>query len=94
MSTEDIVKCEEKFAKVSTVASNKTHIPSLVSANNNPGTLLVQARAVNSILRHVADKLGYSKEQLDDLYMKTAWHFDDKLKKVTAGHDVFKAAVT
>ena len=49
---------------------------------------------MNSILRHVADKLGYSKEQLEDLYMKTAWHFDEKLKKVTAGHDVFKAAVT
>jgi len=67
VSAEDIVKCEEKFAK---------------------------ARAVNSILRHVADKLDYTKEQLEQLYMKTAWHFDEKLRKVTAGHDIFKAAVT
>lgn len=67
VSAEDIVKCEEKFAK---------------------------ARAVNSILRHVAERLDYSPAQLEELYKKTAWHFDEKLKKVTAGHDVFKAAVT
>jgi len=67
VSPEDIVKCEEKFAK---------------------------ARAVNSILRHVAERLGYSKEQLEDLYQKTAWYFDDKFRKVTASHDVFKVAVT
>lgn len=67
VSAEDIVKCEEKFAK---------------------------ARAVNSILRHVAERLDYTKAQLDKLYRKTAWHFDEKLKKVTAGHDIFKAAVT
>lgn len=67
VSAEDIVKCEEKFAK---------------------------ARAVNSILRHVAERLDYSPAQLEELYRKTAWHFDEKLKKVTAGHDVFKAAVT
>lgn len=52
VSTEEIAKCEEKFAK---------------------------AKAVNSILRHVGELLGYdSDDQLEELYQKTAWHFDRK----------------
>ncbi|XP_022238409.1 eukaryotic translation initiation factor 2 subunit 1-like [Limulus polyphemus] len=68
VSPEDIMKCEEKFAK---------------------------AKAVNSILRHVAGILGYdSDEQLEVLYKKTAWHFDEKYKKAASSYDVFKHAVS
>ena len=64
---EDIVSCEDKFAR---------------------------AKAVNSILRHVAEILDYqTDEQLEELYTKTAWHFDDKMRKAGASYDVFKAAV-
>ncbi|XP_013783904.1 eukaryotic translation initiation factor 2 subunit 1-like isoform X1 [Limulus polyphemus] len=67
VSPEDIVKCEEKFAK---------------------------AKAVNSILRHVAGILGYDDQQLETLYKKTAWYFDEKLKKAASSFDVFKHAVS
>lgn len=67
VSPEDIVRCEEKFAK---------------------------AKAVNSILRHVADILGYTTDdQLEELYRKTAWHFEDKNKKQGSSYDVFKQAI-
>jgi len=67
VSPEDIVRCEEKFAK---------------------------AKAVNSILRHVADILEYSTDaQFEELYEKTAWFFDEKMKKQGASYDVFKVAV-
>jgi len=53
-----------------------------------------KAKAVNSILRHVAEQLGYdSEEQLEDLYERTAWYFDRKLKKKTASYDIFKKAI-
>lgn len=49
---------------------------------------------VNSILRHVAELLNYkSDEQLEDLYKKTAWHFDEKYKKPGAAYEAFKHAV-
>nr|UFQ05577.1 eukaryotic translation initiation factor 2 subunit alpha [Haliotis discus hannai] len=68
VSPEEVVKCEEKFAK---------------------------AKAVNSILRHVAEILGYtSDEQFEDLYTKTAWAFDDKYKKPGTSYEIFKHAVT
>jgi len=68
VSPEEVVKCEERFAK---------------------------AKAVNSILRHVGELLGYTNDQeLDDLYMKTAWLFDEKYKKPVACYEVFKHAVT
>ncbi|XP_076318878.1 eukaryotic translation initiation factor 2 subunit 1-like isoform X2 [Tachypleus tridentatus] len=68
VSPEDIMKCEEKYAK---------------------------AKAVNSILRHVAGILGYDNdEQLEVLYRKTAWHFDEKYKKAASSYDVFKHAVS
>ena len=54
-----------------------------------------KAKAVNSILRHVAEQLGYEKdEQLEELYQKTAWHFDRKEKRKAAAHDAFKKAIT
>jgi len=53
-----------------------------------------KAKSVNSILRHVADQLGFdSDEQLEDLYERTAWYFDRKHKKKAAGYDVFKKAI-
>lgn len=67
VSQEDIIKCEEKFAK---------------------------AKAVNSILRHVAEVLQYeTDEQLEALYEKSAWYFDEKFKKQASSFDAFKHAV-
>lgn len=52
-----------------------------------------KAKAVNSILRHVADKLGYTTDaQLEQLYEKTAWYFDEKMGRQGAAYDVFKLA--
>jgi len=54
-----------------------------------------KAKAVNSILRHVAEQLAYdSDQQLEDLYERTAWCFDKKYKKKASCYDVFKKAVT
>ncbi|XP_025016778.1 eukaryotic translation initiation factor 2 subunit 1 [Tetranychus urticae] len=67
VSPEDIVRCEEKFAK---------------------------SKAVNSILRHVAEILGYqTDDQLEDLYERTAWYFDEKYKKQGCAFDYFKLVV-
>lgn len=53
-----------------------------------------KAKAVNSILRHVADILKFeTDEQLEELYQKTAWHFEEKYKSKAAAYDVFKQAV-
>jgi len=68
VSPEEIVKCEEKYAK---------------------------AKCVNSILRHVAELLGYdTDEQLEELYNKSAWHFDRKYSKTGSCYDAFKHCVT
>ncbi|GFR67092.1 eukaryotic translation initiation factor 2 subunit 1 [Elysia marginata] len=67
VSPEEVVKCEEKFAK---------------------------AKAVNSILRHVAELMGYkSNEDLERLYEKTAWFFDTKYNKPGSSFEAFKHAV-
>lgn len=53
-----------------------------------------KSKAVNSILRHVAELLKYeSDEQLEELYQKTAWHFEEKHKNKTAAYDIFKQCV-
>lgn len=53
-----------------------------------------KAKAVNSILRHVADILKFeNNEQLEELYQKTAWHFEEKYKSKAAAYDVFKQSV-
>ncbi|CAL2029998.1 hypothetical protein CAEBREN_03344 [Caenorhabditis brenneri] len=53
------------------------------------------AKMVNSILRHVAEQLGYTTDaELEDLYQKTAWHFDRKEKRKAASYDAFKKAIT
>ena len=50
-----------------------------------------KAKAVNSILRHVAAILGFkSSEELEELYKKTAWHFEAKTKKKGSSYDWFK----
>ncbi|XP_064605267.1 eukaryotic translation initiation factor 2 subunit 1-like [Liolophura sinensis] len=68
VSPEEVIRCEDKFAK---------------------------AKAVNSILRHVAELMDYSGEaQLEALYMKTAWYFDRKFNRPGASFEVFKHAVT
>ncbi|XP_022913104.1 eukaryotic translation initiation factor 2 subunit 1 [Onthophagus taurus] len=53
-----------------------------------------KAKAVNSILRHVAELLKYeTDEQLEELYQKTAWYFEEKYKKKASAYDAFKQAV-
>jgi translation initiation factor 2 subunit 1 len=53
-----------------------------------------KARAVNSILRHVAELLSFdTDEQLEELYVQTAWFFDKKYKKPGAAYEAFKHAV-
>jgi len=43
----------------------------------------------------VGELLGYKNDaQLEELYKKTAWKFDEKYKKPVACYDVFKHAVT
>uniref|UniRef100_A0AAQ6APW7 Eukaryotic translation initiation factor 2 subunit 1 n=1 Tax=Amphiprion ocellaris TaxID=80972 RepID=A0AAQ6APW7_AMPOC len=55
-----------------------------------------KSKTVYSILRHVAEVLDYSKdEQLESLYQRTAWVFDEKYKRPGYGaYDVFKQAVS
>ena len=54
-----------------------------------------KAKMINSILRHVAEQLGYERdEQLEKLYDKTAWFFDRKEGKKAAAYDAFKRAIT
>eukprot|EP00099_Drosophila_melanogaster_P011018 NP_001285329.1 eukaryotic translation initiation factor 2 subunit alpha, isoform B [Drosophila melanogaster] len=54
-----------------------------------------KAKAINSLLRHVADILGFEgNEKLEDLYQKTAWHFEKKYNNKTVAYDIFKQSVT
>lgn len=42
----------------------------------------------------MADILKFeSNDQLEELYQKTAWHFEEKYKSKAAAYDVFKQAV-
>merc|ERR1712107_904561 len=53
-----------------------------------------KAKAVNSIVRHVAEILGFkSNDELEALYKKTAWYFESKSKKQGTAYDYFKQAV-
>jgi len=53
-----------------------------------------KAKAVNSIVRHVAEILGFkSNDELESLYKKTAWYFESKSKKQGTAYDYFKQAV-
>jgi len=53
-----------------------------------------KAKAVNSIVRHVAEILGFkNNDELEELYKKTAWYFESKSKKQGTAYDYFKQAV-
>ncbi|VDL86357.1 unnamed protein product [Schistocephalus solidus] len=52
-----------------------------------------KAKAVNQIVRHVAEKLNYTNEQLEELCAKTVWFFDKKHVKTGGSYDAFKRAV-
>lgn len=53
-----------------------------------------RGKTVASILRHVGEILKYdSDEQLEDLFEKTAWHFDVKYKLTGGAYEAFKHAV-
>merc|ERR1712130_153818 len=54
-----------------------------------------KAKAVNSIVRHVAEILGFkSNDKLEALYKKTAWYFETKSKKQGTAYDYFKQSVS
>jgi len=53
-----------------------------------------KAKAVNQILRHCAELQGMTDEQLEELYIKTAWFFDRKYGRPGASYEAFKYAVT
>uniref|UniRef100_A0A8D2BEX1 Eukaryotic translation initiation factor 2 subunit 1 n=1 Tax=Sciurus vulgaris TaxID=55149 RepID=A0A8D2BEX1_SCIVU len=55
-----------------------------------------KSKTVYSIVCHVAEVLEYTKdEQLESLFQRTAWVFDDKYKKCGCGdYDAFKHAVS
>lgn len=53
-----------------------------------------RGKTVASILRHVGELLHYdSDEELEDLFHKTAWHFDEKHKASGGAYEAFKHAV-
>ncbi|VDK31681.1 unnamed protein product [Taenia asiatica] len=53
-----------------------------------------KAKAVNQIVRHAAEKLGYTeKSQLEDLCAKTVWFFDKKYAGQGGSHEAFRRAV-
>merc|ERR1711934_384103 len=53
-----------------------------------------KAKAVNSIVRHVAEILGIkTNEEPEDLYRKTAWYFETRAKKQGTAYDYFKQSV-
>ncbi|CAH8672564.1 unnamed protein product [Schistosoma haematobium] len=53
-----------------------------------------KAKAVNQILRNVAEKLDYkTDEQLEELCRKTAWYFDRKTGRRGGSYDIFKKVV-
>lgn len=52
-----------------------------------------KAKAVNSILRHVAEVLKFESDaQLEQLYQQTAWLHEEKTKKKASAYDFFKQA--
>lgn len=53
-----------------------------------------KAKAVNSILRHVAELLSFESDaQFEELYHKTAWFYEERTKKKSSAYDFFKQAV-
>lgn len=63
----------------------------LPKKNNIFFTFLFQ---VASILRHVGEILKFeTDEELEDLFEKTAWLFDEKYKATGGAYEAFKHAV-
>lgn len=97
VSPEEAIKCEDKFTKSKTVSPVGLFLTAALCLTTkltlSPTLTAVQ---VYSILRHVAEVLEYSKdEQLESLYQRTAWVFDEKYKRPGYGaYDVFKQAVS
>jgi len=53
-----------------------------------------RGKTVASILRHVGELLQFdSDDQLEELFEKTAWYFDEKLKSSGGAYEAFKHAV-
>lgn len=53
-----------------------------------------RGKTVASILRHVGEILEYdSDDQLEELFEKTAWYFDEKNKHIGGAYEAFKRAV-
>lgn len=53
------------------------------------------AKVVNSILRGTARQLSMeTKEELEDLYKKTAWFFSEKHKSDDAGYSAMVTALS
>lgn len=53
-----------------------------------------KAKAVNSILRHVAEVLNFESDaQFEELYQKTAWFYEERMKKKASAYDFFKQAI-
>ncbi len=49
---------------------------------------------MHSILRHTAEILGIqTNAELEELYEKTAWFYDEKHEQIGAAYDVFVRAV-
>ena len=54
-----------------------------------------RAKLVATILHQTAAKLGYqTDEELENLYMKTAWHFDRKQNKPGASYEMFRKLIS
>lgn len=98
VSPEEAIKCEDKFTKSKTVSPVCLFPSATIGFTNKADSKLHIGRCVQvySILRHVAEVLDYSKdEQLESLYQRTAWVFDEKYKRPGYGaYDVFKQAVS
>lgn len=100
VSPEEAIKCEDKFTKSKTVS--QCFYDDIFKPCVSVCTQLILCCCVcvcvqvYSILRHVAEVLEYSKdEQLESLYQRTAWVFDEKYKRPGYGaYDVFKQAVS
>lgn len=106
VSPEEAIKCEDKFTKSKTVSGVVVVVVGQSCKNTGCRNLTIvrfelswckpPCLQVYSILRHVAEVLEYSKdEQLENLYQRTAWVFDEKYKRPGYGaYDVFKLAVS
>lgn len=74
------------------VVRRSSLVPRRLVASGVYDTVLTCTEQVNSILCNVARQMDYDNEKLEDLYNRTAWHFEDT-KGVGSAYDVFKKVV-